>query len=64
MRQVPADHQRLPCGDGRGAIVYLKLELVLVPVADVDRAKAFYTDRLGFALDVDTSPMEGSGSSR
>ena len=30
-----------------------KLELVLVPVADVDRAKAFYTDQLGFTLDVD-----------
>ncbi|MPZ90000.1 MAG: VOC family protein [Nitriliruptorales bacterium] len=31
----------------------LKLELVLVPVSDVDRAKTFYTDRMGFALDVD-----------
>lgn len=30
-----------------------KLELVLVPVADVDRAKAFYTDMAGFHLDVD-----------
>jgi catechol 2,3-dioxygenase-like lactoylglutathione lyase family enzyme len=29
------------------------LELVLVPVSDVDRAKAFYTDRVGFRLDVD-----------
>ena len=36
-----------------------KLELVLVPVSDVDRAKAFYTERLGFRLDVDTSPLEG-----
>jgi catechol 2,3-dioxygenase-like lactoylglutathione lyase family enzyme len=36
----------------------LKLELVLIPVADVDRAKAFYTEKLGFALDVDTSPTE------
>jgi catechol 2,3-dioxygenase-like lactoylglutathione lyase family enzyme len=36
-----------------------KLELVLIPVADVDRAKAFYTEKLGFALDVDTAPMEG-----
>lgn len=31
----------------------LKLELVLVPVADVDRAKAFYTQKAGFNLDVD-----------
>jgi len=30
-----------------------KLELVLVPVTDVDRAKAFYVDRMGFNLDVD-----------
>jgi catechol 2,3-dioxygenase-like lactoylglutathione lyase family enzyme len=31
----------------------LKLELVLIPVSDVDRAKAFYTEKTGFALDVD-----------
>ena len=31
------------------------LELVLVPVADVDRAKAFYMDQIGFDLDVDHS---------
>jgi catechol 2,3-dioxygenase-like lactoylglutathione lyase family enzyme len=37
----------------------LKLELVLIPVSDVDRAKAFYTDQVGFELDVDTSPAEG-----
>ena len=30
-----------------------KLELVLLPVTDVDRAKAFYTERCGFHLDVD-----------
>jgi catechol 2,3-dioxygenase-like lactoylglutathione lyase family enzyme len=29
------------------------LELVLLPVADVDRAKDFYTDKVGFNLDVD-----------
>jgi catechol 2,3-dioxygenase-like lactoylglutathione lyase family enzyme len=31
-----------------------KLELVLVPVTDVDRAKAFYLERAGFALLIDT----------
>lgn len=36
-----------------------KLELVLIPVSDVDDAKAFYTERVGFRLDVDTSPSEG-----
>ena len=35
-----------------------KLALVVVPVADVDRAKAFYMDRAGFVLDVDHSAGE------
>jgi catechol 2,3-dioxygenase-like lactoylglutathione lyase family enzyme len=30
-----------------------KLELVAVPVSDVDRAKAFYADKVGFVLDHD-----------
>ncbi len=30
-----------------------KLELVAVPVSDVDRAKAFYTDKIGFHADHD-----------
>jgi catechol 2,3-dioxygenase-like lactoylglutathione lyase family enzyme len=30
-----------------------KLELVIIPVSDVDRAKTFYTEKLGFNLDVD-----------
>ena len=30
-----------------------KLELVVVPVSDVDRAKAFYTDKAGFNADHD-----------
>jgi predicted enzyme related to lactoylglutathione lyase len=31
----------------------MKLELVAVPVSDVDRAKAFYTDKAGFNADHD-----------
>ncbi len=31
----------------------MKLELVILPVTDVDRAKAFYETQLGFTLDVD-----------
>jgi len=31
----------------------MKLELIAVPVSDVDRAKAFYTDQVGFVLDHD-----------
>ena len=30
-----------------------KLELVVLPVSDVDRAKSFYADRVGFNVDVD-----------
>ncbi len=37
----------------------MKLELVPVPVTDVDRAKAFYVERLGFAADVDVTPAPG-----
>jgi catechol 2,3-dioxygenase-like lactoylglutathione lyase family enzyme len=35
-----------------------KLELVLLPVADADRAKDFYTEKCGFTLDVDHRPSE------
>jgi catechol 2,3-dioxygenase-like lactoylglutathione lyase family enzyme len=33
--------------------VDMRLELVLLPVTDIDRAKAFYVEKLGFTLDVD-----------
>jgi catechol 2,3-dioxygenase-like lactoylglutathione lyase family enzyme len=36
-----------------------KLEVVVIPVTDIDRAKAFYTDKLGFRLDGDTEPAPG-----
>ena len=39
-------------------MVDLKLELVLIPVADVDRAKVFYVERAGFNLDVDHQASE------
>jgi catechol 2,3-dioxygenase-like lactoylglutathione lyase family enzyme len=32
-----------------------KLEVVVVPVSDVDRAKAFYGDQCGFPIDLDTT---------
>ena len=35
-----------------------KLELVPIPVSDVDRAKAFYTERVGFQEDLDHSTGE------
>src|ERR671919_2829571 len=36
------------------------LEVVVVPVADVDRAKGFYAERLGFNVDHDTKISEGN----
>ena len=35
-----------------------KLEVVVIPVTDIDRAKSFYTGKLGFHLDADTTPTE------
>ena len=36
------------------------LEVIVVPVADVDRAKAFYSEQLGFNVDHDTTVSEGN----
>ena len=35
-----------------------KLEVVIAPVSDVERARAFYVDTLGFRLDTDFAPNE------
>jgi catechol 2,3-dioxygenase-like lactoylglutathione lyase family enzyme len=37
------------------------LEVVVVPVSDVDRAKAFYAEQLGFNVDHDTRAARASG---
>src|SRR3984893_327559 len=39
-------------------VLKMNLEVHIVPVSDVDRAKAFY-DQLGWRLDDDVAPMEG-----
>jgi catechol 2,3-dioxygenase-like lactoylglutathione lyase family enzyme len=36
-----------------------KLELVTIPVTDVDRAKAFYVDQVGFSADHDHQVNDG-----
>src|ERR1700712_334800 len=41
------------------AAVTMRLELVPLAVSDVDRAKAFYVDRVGFHADHDVRPMDG-----
>ena len=35
-----------------------KLEVVVVPVSDVDRAKHFYAEQVGFHVDVDDAPND------
>jgi catechol 2,3-dioxygenase-like lactoylglutathione lyase family enzyme len=42
-----------------GASVLLRLELVTVPVADVDRARAFYVDQVGFRVEQDVRVDDG-----
>jgi catechol 2,3-dioxygenase-like lactoylglutathione lyase family enzyme len=44
--QTPGDANQEPAVD-------YKLEVVIVPVSDVDRSKHFYTTQVGFHLDVD-----------
>jgi hypothetical protein len=40
----------------KGTSMDLKLELVPIPVSDVDAAKAFHTEKVGFRLDHDVRP--------
>jgi catechol 2,3-dioxygenase-like lactoylglutathione lyase family enzyme len=40
--------------------VDFRLEVVIVPVSDVDRAKSFYADQMGFVVDHDTEPNPGT----
>ena len=46
---------KLTCNDNFWYVfcMQMKLELVAVPVSDVDRAKAFYTEKIGFHADHD-----------
>src|SRR5260370_40907658 len=51
---VPLDRQKEV-----GSKIDMKLELVPIPVSDVDRAKAFYVEKVGFHLDHDVQPGNG-----
>lgn len=37
----------------------MKLQLVPLPVTDIDRAKAFYSEQIGFKVDHDVQPGNG-----
>lgn len=43
----------------RARMPQMRLEVVPVPVTDIDRARDFYAGQVGFKLDHDTSPSEG-----
>jgi catechol 2,3-dioxygenase-like lactoylglutathione lyase family enzyme len=55
---MSATEVRNTSSDASVAKVDMKLEVDIIPVSDVDRAKQFY-ERLGFRLDGDAAPMEG-----
>jgi catechol 2,3-dioxygenase-like lactoylglutathione lyase family enzyme len=40
------------------AVVKLSVEVITLPVSDVERALLFYVDQVGFTLDVDYSPND------
>ncbi|MCS3445703.1 MULTISPECIES: VOC family protein [Bradyrhizobium] len=40
------------------AVVKLSIEVITLPVSDVERALRFYVDQVGFTLDVDYSPND------
>jgi catechol 2,3-dioxygenase-like lactoylglutathione lyase family enzyme len=44
---------------GTATHTQMKLEVVPIPVSDVDAAKTFYTEKVGFKLDHDIRPNEG-----
>jgi catechol 2,3-dioxygenase-like lactoylglutathione lyase family enzyme len=47
-----------PGRDAAAGTVDMRLEVQIIPVSDVDRAKQFY-QRLGWRLDADDAPLEG-----
>lgn len=59
--EIPKDASEIP-HDPTAAVVApgaFLLELIPVPVSDIDRAKRFYSEQCGFHVDVDVSPADG-----
>jgi predicted enzyme related to lactoylglutathione lyase len=59
--EIPKDILEIPVDPAHPLVepgAYL-LELLPVPVTDIDRAKTFYTEQAGFVCDVDISPADG-----
>lgn len=47
----------------RAQMPQMRLEVVPVPVTDIDRARDFYAGQVGFNLDHDTPPVRACASS-
>ena len=59
MSAAVCNDPRTRTGQGESLPMKMMLELIPIPVSDVDRAIAFYADRLGFTKDFDVQPSEG-----
>jgi catechol 2,3-dioxygenase-like lactoylglutathione lyase family enzyme len=59
--EIPADVYDVPADTTSPPVrpEALLLELIPVPVTDIDQARSFYAERLGFHVDVDVRPSEG-----
>ncbi len=56
---MPKPSSSTPAGGGTVGRMEMRLEVVQVPVADVDRSKSFYTEKLGFVVDHDVEYIPG-----
>jgi len=59
--EIPKDASEIPAAPAAPLVepgAFL-LELIPVPVTDIDRAKRFYSEQCGFHVDVDVSPADG-----
>src|SRR3979490_2340463 len=57
--QSPTDkEERMPSKADTATSIEMKLEVVPIPVSDVDAAKAFYSEKVGFHLDHDVRPTQ------
>ena len=59
MTAMVASPHRAVTNESEITAMDLKLEVVVLPVSDVDRAKGFYVEQLGWRLDADFPVNDG-----
>jgi catechol 2,3-dioxygenase-like lactoylglutathione lyase family enzyme len=54
----------MPVKEGEATVrtLTLSVEVISLPVSDVERALRFYVDQVGFTLDVDWQPLGAAGT--